>query len=191
MKMGDWGGEWKTCPSFGNGLKRCVRISCTQNFRVAITACCISQMPQFCPPSTSPFTSFHPLPSAPDSVEHIPILNLPEKNQPLKPGALHTPPGASRVAGRRDPAAAGASLSIQCVSPPFPTFPGRSWHGSGRSWVPARRGERLKLLKVEQNCSVAGPQNNWGGTSFCLFISLPTQTILSSSVIFRKSKQVR
>ena len=40
--------------------------------------------------------------------------------------------------------------------------------------MPAWLGERPKLLKVEQSCWEAGPQNHWDVTSSCLPTSLPT-----------------
>lgn len=91
---------------------------------------CFDPTPRWAPPLTSPLL--------PSSAEHTPPWNLRERLTPQCP-VLYTPlPRAGRVGGRRDPAAPGANISIQCIPPVFPTFPGRGWHGSGRSWALAR-----------------------------------------------------
>ena len=121
MKTGNWAENGKLAPTFGNGLKE-TRTDLLNLEFVTSFAYCMSQTPQVCLPS-----------AAPQDEPPTPLVSR-TRSHPESSGKGPNPKGPScpcssprrSAGGRRDPADSRANLSIQCVSPPFPTFPGRS-----------------------------------------------------------------
>lgn len=138
---------------------------------MAITACCVSPLPQSVPLRSHP--SLHTLLPPQFSRAHPHPESSGKGSNPKARCCTHSSWG-QESSGKERPCGRGRQSFQSVLSPPGPTFPGRSGHGSGWSRGPAGPGERLKPLKVEPDCSVAGPRNNWGVTSFCLSVSLPT-----------------
>ena len=181
MKTGNWAENGKLAPTFGNGLKETrtdlLNLQFATNDHCLL---CVSDAPVLSPLGRTPRWAPHPYISPPNP--HVSRT----RPHPESSGRGPNPKGPScprssprrRAGGRRDPADSRANLSIQCVSPPFPTFPGRSWHGSGRSRRPAGPAEMLMLLKVAPSCEVPGPPSDWDVTSSCLPTSLPTQFLI-------------